>query len=228
MENNQSETAFVIVEENAQGSIRWFTPTTEVDLCGHATLAAAHVVLQLLKPTWNDVCFSSKGGRLSVHRDGESGRLCLDFPSLAAELWENAGHKMAQALNTERECTVFKSLYDVLVVFEEEETVAELKPDLGALRQLEDVRGVIVTSAGREADFVSRFFAPVVGIDEDPVTGSAHCVLVPFWSQRLEKTKLVARQLSKRGGELFCEDLRNGRVEIAGHTVLYSHGEICL
>ena len=223
-ENNLSETSFVIVQSDGLCRIRWFTPSTEVELCGHATLAAAFVVLRFVRPDLHSVRFVSSGGNLGVH-SGDADRLYLNFPCLPTELY--SAEDLKTALNTSKECSVFKSHYDALVVFEDEDAVADLLPDLEMLKQL-DVRGVIVTSEGRDVDFVSRFFAPGVGIDEDPVTGSAHCVLIPYWSMRLKKTKLLAKQLSRRGGTLYCEDLRNGRVEIGGNAVLYSRGEIYL
>lgn len=224
-ENNLSETSFVIVQSDGLCRIRWFTPSTEVELCGHATLAAAFVVLRFVRPDLDSVRFVSSGGNLGVHA-GEDERLCLNFPALSVAPWRDA-RDVTAALNWTQECEIFKSHYDALVVFKDEDTVASLRPDLDKLKHL-DVRGVIVTSAGHSADFVSRFFAPGVGIDEDPVTGSAHCVLIPYWSVRLKKTKLLAKQLSKRGGTLYCEDLRNGRVEIGGHAALYSRGDILL
>ena len=226
-ENNFSETAFVIVQEDGLCRIRWFTPSTEVELCGHATLAAAHVVLKLVRPDMQSVRFLSSGGDLGVHREAEGDRLFLNFPALSAEPAQLPRESLMAALGVGEMGDVFRSHYDVMVVLGDEEAVAKLSPRLSELRCF-DARGFIVTSVGQSVDFVSRFFAPRVGIDEDPVCGSAHSVLVPYWSRRLGKTKLLAKQLSKRGGELYCEDLRNGRVELGGYAVLFARGEIFL
>lgn len=224
-ENNLSETAFVIVQSDALCQIRWFTPLIEVDLCGHATLAAAFVVLEFLRPELTLLKFTSKGGDLQVRREGP--RLFLNFPALSTSVWPEVQESLLEALGTDQKGIVFKSLYDALVVFEKEDSIRNLAPLFEKLKKI-DVRGVIATSAGKEVDFVSRFFAPGAGIDEDPVTGSAHSVLTPFWSQRLGKCKLIAKQISKREGNLYCEDLGNGRVEIGGEAVLFSQGEILL
>eukprot|EP00210_Caulerpa_lentillifera_P005869 g5613.t1 len=224
-ENNLSETAFVIVQPDALCHIRWFTPLTEVELCGHATLAAAFIVFKFVRSDLTSLRFSSRGGDLHVHR--ESNRLFLNFPALSITPWPEGQRPLLEALRSNEQGMVFNSHYDALVVLEQEDSVRNLEPDFEKLRSL-DVRGVIVSSVGRGADFVSRFFAPAVGINEDPVTGSAHSVLIPYWRQRLQKRKLVAKQLSKRGGTLYCEDLCNGRVEIGGDAVLFSRGEILL
>jgi len=215
-ENNLSETAFFVSREGGH-DIRWFTPLVEVDLCGHATLAAAHVILRHLEPGRPDVRFGSASGPLAVRREGEL--LALDFPSRPPEpcaplpgLVEALGRVPGE---------VGKSR-DWMVVYECEEDVRTLRPDFGRLAALE-LFGVIVTAPGAEADFVSRYFAPREGVPEDPVTGSAHCTLVPYWSRRLGQAVLRARQVSARGGELFCED-RGARVRIAGRAVTYLDG----
>lgn len=219
-ENNLSETAFFVRDGDRYG-LRWFTPVIEFDLCGHATLAAAHVILNYLAPGGQEVVFDSRSGELVVRRQGE--RLCLDFPSRPPErcavhprLIEGLGAHPAEVL----------AARDYMVVYSSPDDVVGLKPDFGILAAL-DRSAVIVTAPGRDVDFVSRFFAPADGFNEDPVTGSAHCTLIPYWSRRLGKTTLRARQVSSRGGELFCED-RGERVWIAGCSVLFLKGTIYL
>ena len=226
-ENNLSVTAFVILQEDGLCRIRWFTPLTELGLCGHATLAAAHVVLEFVRPEMQSIRFLSSGGNLGVHREADGDRLYLNFPSLGTEPARLPREELMVALGLSEMGDVLRSHYDVLVVLGDEEAVTTLSPRLSELRRF-DARGFIVTSVGRSADFVSRFFAPRIGIDEDHVCGSAHSVLVPYWSQRLGKTKLLAKQLTKRGGELYCEDLRNGSVKLGGYTALHARGEIFL
>lgn len=217
-ENNLAETAF-FVPRNGDFDLRWFTPTVEMDLCGHATLASAWVVFHVLEPARNSVTFHSKGGVLTVTRDGE--RLAMDFPAAAGTRCEPPSG-LAKAIGA----TPLETwrARDFMAVVEDEARVRALAPDLAAVAALGE-RGVIVTAPGREADFVSRFFAPAVGVPEDPVTGSAHCTLVPYWAKRLGKNRLRALQLSPRGGELFCE-LRGDRVGMAGHAVPYLEGTI--
>lgn len=217
-ENNLSETAFV-VPRGDEFDLRWFTPTMEVDLCGHATLAAAFVLFTEQKFSGDTIRFHSRSGILVVSRAGEI--LTLDFPArppqpcaMPEALARGLGSQPAQ---------VFKSR-DYLAVFDSAEAVRALRPDFAALKTLNSL-GVIATAPGDGCDFVSRFFAPAAGIDEDPVTGSAHCTLIPYWAQRLGKTKMFARQISQRGGELFCE-LAGDRVRIGGKAVLYLRGQI--
>lgn len=219
MENNLSETAFLL-QRDAQYELRWFTPLTEVALCGHATLASAHVVFQYLNPSLTLVEFSTKSGVLTVTRDGTL--LAMDFPSLPASPCDPPD-LLVQGLGAEPEEVLLARKY--LVVYDSEDVVRTLTPDMNRLLQVGT--GVIVTARSREFDFVSRMFAPCVGIPEDPVTGSAHCTLVPYWSKKLNKTRLHAFQASKRGGELFCEDLGD-RVSIAGQAVTYLEGRITL
>lgn len=199
--------------------LRWFTPTVEMDLCGHATLAAASVLFNECGFTGNEVRFHSRSGVLSVARD--DGLLALDFPSrpptpspLSEALIRGLGVAPKE---------VFKAR-DYLAFFSNEAEVRALQPDFAVLKTL-DCLGIIATAPGIDCDFVTRFFAPGAGVDEDPVTGSAHCTLIPFWAQRLGKTKLFARQVSARGGELFCE-LAGDRVRIGGRAVHYLRGEI--
>jgi predicted PhzF superfamily epimerase YddE/YHI9 len=219
-ENNLSETAY-FVHRGDRYDLRWFTPAMEVDLCGHATLASAHVILNCLPSREDKVVFATRSGELTVCRDGDL--LSMDFPVQRAgpcqphpSLVEALGGKPREIL---------RAAY-YLVVYESEEEILALRPKMDLLASLDGV-AVIVTAAGKEADFVSRFFAPAYGIPEDPVTGSAHRTLVPYWSKKLGKTRLHARQVSARGGELFCED-RGERVTIAGRAVLYLTGTVYL
>jgi PhzF family phenazine biosynthesis protein len=222
-EHNLSETAYLWRKSAGEYDLRWFTPAVEVDLCGHATLASALVVFQFLEPARSNVAFDTRSGRLTVRRDGD--RLCMDFPSRRPEPCEAPADLLA-GLGS-RPQAVLKSR-DFFAVYASEAEVRGLQPDFAKLKRVESL-GVIVTAPGKAAgvDFVSRFFAPGTGIDEDPVTGSAHSTLVPYWAERFGKSKLHALQLSRRGGELWCED-RGQRVEIAGQAVLYSRGTIHL
>lgn len=218
-ENNLSETAFLVPQGDAY-QLRWFTPTTEVDLCGHATLASAWVIAHILKPGTREITFASKSGSLAVEVSGDLIR--LDFPADPPQpLPTPLGLSAAIALEP-REVLAARIKY--LLVLATEAQVRRLAPDMTALTQI-DCKGVIVTAPGEDCDFVSRFFAPRLGVPEDPVTGSAHCVLVPYWAARLGKNKLHARQLSVRGGELFCE-ARGERVWMAGKAVKYLEGVI--
>ena len=219
-ENGLSETAFFVKRESHY-DLRWFTPAVEVDLCGHATLASAHVLWAHCGFGGTRLEFHTKSGPLFVTR--RDSRYELDFPAQVGEAVP-APTGLARALGMEPLEVIATD--DLLVVAQDAALVASLQPDFGALGRL-DARGVIVTAAGTECDFVSRFFGPGVGVDEDPVTGSAHCKLVPYWAERLGKSELHARQISERGGELFCE-LRGERVVIAGHAVDYLHGELAV
>jgi PhzF family phenazine biosynthesis protein len=220
-ENNLAETAYYI-GRNGRYDLRWFTPAVEVDLCGHATLAAASVILELRREIDSPkVVFDTRSGELGVARDGDL--YVLDFPSCyplaCAEdpgLFKALGARPAEFLRTG----------DCFCVFETEDQIRSLNPDMSKLAAV-DCRGVIVTAPGKDCDFVSRFFAPRAGIPEDPVTGSAHTNLIPYWSRRLAKTKLFARQISRRGGELWCED-RGARVAIGGRAVKYLEGHIAV
>lgn len=217
-ENNLSETAFFMWEGDGY-AIRWFTPTTEVDLCGHATLASAHVLFEYLEPGSEKVRFGSKSGVLVVTKTPDG--LSLDFPAQPPEKVKcTSAHETALG---------FKPLEllaydDYIAVMPDEASVREYEPDFQKLKAF-DKRGVIVTSKGDKDDFVCRFFAPNYGIDEDPVTGSAYTQLIPYWSGKLGKTVMQATQLSKRGGNVVCEDCGE-RVKIGGKAVLYLRGEI--
>lgn len=220
-ENNLSETAFV-VSAGEKYQIRWFTPTVEVDLCGHATLAAAHVIFNHLNYFGSTVSLFSKSGPLHVRKDGEI--LYLDFPADSIHAVE-APEPLISGLGF-KPTEIWQGRHDYLAIFDNEETVLALTPDMAMLSTVPS-RGVIVSAPGREVDFVSRFFAPQAGVPEDPVTGSSHTTLTPYWSAKLAKQRLLAKQLSKRGGELMCRDLA-GRVEIGGRAVTYLIGEILL
>jgi len=217
-ENNLSETAF-FVKENDGYHIRWFTPTSEVELCGHATLAAAHVIFKYLNYPESTIRFKSLSGSLSVSRNGKM--LSLDFPSYEARQF-NIPPDLSSAFNIQPAEILLGNYY--LVIFRSEADVRNIEVDFAKLLKL-DNGGVVVTGPGKDIDFVSRFFAPKFGINEDPVTGSAHCVLTPYWSKRLAKKTLNARQISERGGELVCM-LAGDRVHIAGQVAEYLTGTI--
>jgi PhzF family phenazine biosynthesis protein len=221
-DNNLSETAFLVPISSGRYHLRWFTPKTEVDLCGHATLASAFVIFAFVDQGLTAVEFETKSGRLSATQSGE--RLSMDFPARKAERIDPPAI-LADALGA-APAEVYKSR-DLLVVFEEERIIRTMVPDFEKVKEIRDALGIIVTAPGEDCDFVSRFFAPNVGIPEDPVTGSAHCTLIPYWAERLDQTELHALQLSERGGEIFCEHLEE-RVRISGHAVLYLKGDIYL
>jgi len=216
-ENNLSETAFLHPEEGGFG-LRWYTPVMEVDLCGHATLASAFVLFETGQVS-QKVVFKTESGCLTVVKSGSL--LSMDFPALPPEFC-SVPPNLGKALGGVPEEVL--SARDLVAVFKTEEEVASLKPDYRELVQL-DVFAVMATAPGRKVDFVSRFFAPRAGIQEDPVTGSAHCTLTPFWAARLEKRTLRARQISLRGGDLLCEE-RGERVFISGSAAMYLRGEI--
>jgi PhzF family phenazine biosynthesis protein len=217
-ENNLSETAFVVPEEGGF-SIRWFTPQVEVDLCGHATLATAHVLFNHLHYPSDRIQFNSlHSGLLAVEKEGEL--LTLDFPSDTLQEIEISS-VAAQALG-KVPLKAFEGKSDFMFIYHNQTEIEQLTPDFGKLARLGG-RGIIVTSMGHEVDFVSRFFAPQTGINEDPVTGSAHTTLTPYWAKVLDKNKMQAHQLSERGGELVCE-YRGERVGISGRAVTYMKG----
>ncbi len=219
-ENNLSETAFFV--PTARGyRLRWFAPLAEVDLCGHATLAAAYVLFELLGYPRQEIVFETRSGELTVRR--QDGRFAMDFPAqppvpcaAPAALVAGLGRQPLEVLKAD----------DYIAVFEGEEDIRAIAPDLGKLAEI-DLRGVAVTARGREADFVSRFFGPKFGIPEDPVTGSAHCELAPYWQAKLGKTRFSARQLSKRGGEVGCE-VSGSRVILTGSAVKFMEAEITI
>ncbi|EJN25662.1 phenazine biosynthesis protein PhzF family [Pseudomonas sp. GM79] len=219
-EHNLAETAF-LVREGSVWHIRWFTPTTEVPLCGHATLASAYVLFEIHKEPAERLDFICKSGPLSVSREGT--RLWLDFPAVVPtevgvtlDVEHALGVKAVDVLGSK----------ELFVVLESEQAVLDCQPDMVALAKL-PWPGAIVTAKGNTHDFVSRYFAPAIGINEDPVTGSTHCSLIPYWSERLNKSNLTAYQCSARGGELFCQ-LEGDRVSIGGNATLVASGTLML
>ena len=220
-ENNLSETAF-FVPTGGQYQIRWFTPQAEVDLCGHATLASAFVIFNYLDSSANSLVFQSNSGLLTATRNDAG--ITLDFP--AGTIQAAAAEKTALAAMLGFMPVELYRGMDYLAVAKSVDEVQRCQPDFRALRGL-PARGVIITAPGVDCDFVSRFFAPNVGVDEDPVTGSAHCLLAPFWSKRLGQTQLIARQLSKRGGLLTCS-VQNDRVLLTGQAVPYMTAELAI
>jgi PhzF family phenazine biosynthesis protein len=218
-QNNLAETAFIVPQDNDY-FIRWFTPTVEVALCGHATLASAHVFFEHLGYDQEEIRFHSKSGLLTVRRDSE--KITLDFP-VDKPVPAETNEIIEEGLKV-KPLEVYTSAFDYLVVLNEQAEIENLSPDFSILKKLPS-RGIIVTAKGRESDFVSRCFFPQSGIDEDHVTGSAHTVMVPYWSDKLGRTKLSAIQLSKRRGYLDCE-LKKDRVLISGQAFTYLVGEI--
>jgi PhzF family phenazine biosynthesis protein len=220
-ENNLSETAY-FVQRGDKYELRWFTPKLEVDLCGHATLASAFVIFNYLDKSVDNVRFETKSGLLTVRHQDEL--IVMDFPARKANQC-SAPLKLLRGLGVKPK-EVLHSSRDYLTVYDSEDAIKSLKPDMKLLEEV-DCLGIIVTAPGSNCDFVSRFFAPRAGIPEDPVTGSAHCTLIPYWSERLNKQKLYALQLSRRQGELFCQFLGD-RVSIAGNAITYLKGTINL
>lgn len=216
-ENNLSETAFLRKKEEGYG-LRWFTPTLEIDLCGHATLAAAYVVSHFLNEN-GPIRFDTKSGRLTALRRGEL--IEMDFPSVPPRPVQET-RAIAEAIGADN--AELYAARDLFAVLQSEEEVRRYVPDYTKLRNLDGWLGMVVTAKGEHADFVSRYFCPELGL-EDPVTGSSHSSLIPYWAKRLGKKTLIARQLSKRGGTLYCT-LDGSRVKIAGKAVLYMRGEI--
>ena len=223
LENNLAETAF-IVRENNDYHIRWFTPTVEVDLCGHATLAAAHIFFNHLQHTEKEISFHSKSGLLKVMQQ-KNGQLTLDFPRDHFEKTTDIPPAIGEGLKIAVK-EVYKGKFDYMVVTGSQQSVEKLQPDFKTLATIKS-RGVLVTAPGKESDFVSRCFFPQSGIDEDPVTGSAHTLLTPYWAGVLGKNRLTAIQLSARKGYLDCE-LSGDRVLMSGYAVTYMKGEIIL
>jgi PhzF family phenazine biosynthesis protein len=223
-ENNLSETAFVVPNKEIF-EIRWFTPTVEVELCGHATLAASYVIFNILN--YQDAIikfYSFSSGMLAVEKKEDM--LFLDFPTDHIKTVAQEHYKFIEKSIGTKVIALFKGNVDYVAVIENEATLKILEPNLTEISKL-DSRGLIVTAKGDEADFVSRYFGPQCGIDEDPVTGSAHTSLIPIWSKKLGKNRLIAKQLSKRGGDLECE-FKDDRCIIGGQARLYLIGEIYL
>src|SRR5687768_12657115 len=217
-ENNLAETAFFVPSEKGY-DLRWFTPTVEMDLCGHATLATGYLLFEILGSGQSMLQFQTRSGELTVEKIGD--RYVLDFPSRPG-VAADAPAGLIEAIGAEPK-EILRSR-DYMLVYESEAQVKAITPNFEALSKI-GAHAVIVTARGDSSDFVSRFFAPEVGVNEDPVTGSAHCTLIPYWAERLGKNELFARQVSARGGELFCE-LVGDRVKIGGDAVLYMKGEI--
>lgn len=221
-ENNLAETAFFVPEAD-RFHIRWFTPELEMDLCGHATLATAHVIRKHLNYLEDKIRFTSASGDLEVVFEGD--RYILDFPS-RRPVPTSLPSIIEDSLNI-KPLEVFQAR-DYVLLYENEDDIVALKPDENKLKGIDlGHGGIVCTALGREVDFVSRFFTPGASIFEDPVTGSAHCSLIPFWSEKLGKDELLANQLSDRKGVLYCSN-SDDRVKIAGHAVSYSVGEIYL
>jgi len=221
MENNLAETVFFVPSKNKEADydIRWFTPALEINLCGHATLASAFVLFDIIKEKKKSVTFDSKSGLLTVKKKKDL--LLMDFPSWKPEKIDDYPADLKNALGISEIVGVYK-FRDLLVELNHEQDVTGAKPDFTSLKKMGEK--VIITAPGKEVDFVSRFFAPIAGIDEDPVTGSAHSQLIPFWSEKLGKQVMHAKQLSSRGGDVYCE--QNGdRVTMGGRCVFYMKGE---
>lgn len=218
-ENNLAETSFFVKTPEGY-HLRWFTPKTEVDLCGHATLAAAYVLFRFMHYAEEVISFRSRSRKLTVSRDGSW--LTLNFP--ADKVGEVAISNEYAACFDKKPALIIKGLSDLMFVYDTYADIRDIQPDLRHIAKL-PFRGIIVTSIGMDTDFASRFFAPACGIDEDPATGSAHTTLAPYWSKRLGKNELTARQISERGGFLKCK-LVNDRVEISGQAAFYMEGEI--
>lgn len=222
MENNLAETVFFVTSKrkDADYDIRWFTPEFEINLCGHATLAAAYVIVEILKLKKKKVVFSSKSGILTV--TSKKDLLEMDFPSWPPARIEEYPPALLTSLGNPEIAGVYKNR-EYIVELMNEEAVMKCNPDFSLMKQTDKM--VIITAPGKEVDFVSRFFAPTAGVDEDPVTGSAHSQLIPFWSEKLGKHKMTAKQLSRRGGDIYCEQ-KGERVIMAGHCVFYMEGKI--
>ena len=220
-ENNLSETAF-FVKAGDHYDIRWMTPVNEVPLCGHATLASAFIIFNFIEKNIEDVKFMSRSGELLVHKNGDL--LTMDFPA-------NKPHPV-EITKAIRRCfdkdpiEVLENGFYILIVFDSEEYIRTVQPNFSLVKEIYS-HGVIISAKGKEVDFVSRMFAPNEGIDEDPVTGSSHTVLIPYWSEKLGKKNFRALQVSRRGGELFCEDLGK-RVKISGRAALFFSGNLFL
>lgn len=221
MENNLSETAYFVPskKKGVDYDIRWFTPGVEINLCGHATLASAFVIFNILKARKKSIVFSCKSGLLFVERKKDI--IEMDFPSWKPERLNDYPAELQKALGVNDIVGVYKKR-DLLVELNNEDDVKNANPDFTLLKTIGEK--IIITAPGKKVDFVSRFFAPAEGVDEDPVTGSAHSQLIPFWSEKLGKTKMKAKQLSKRGGDLWVEQ-KGDRVIMAGQCVFYMKGE---
>ena len=225
LENNLSETVFFVAAKTAAADfdIRWFTPEVEINLCGHATLASAYVLFSILGFDKKEIRFNSKSGMLSITKNGDL--ITMDFPSWKPERLDVYHDSLSEILGNTIVTGVYKHR-DILVELETEDDVRKCVPDFTLMKTHFDK--MIITAPGKKVDFVSRFFAPGAGVNEDPVTGSAHSQLIPFWSEKLGKNKLHALQLSKRGGELWCEQVSADRVTMSGRCIFYMKGEITI
>jgi PhzF family phenazine biosynthesis protein len=224
LENNLSETVFFVPSEKkgVDYDIRWFTPELEINLCGHATLASAYVIFNILKEKKKSVSFDSQSGILIIKKKKQV--LEMDFPSCKPEKINDYPDELIASLGNPEIVGVYKHR-DCLIELADEQAVKKIQPDFTLMKKTGEK--VIITAPGKEVDFVSRFFAPTAGVDEDPVTGSAHSQLIPFWSEKLGKNKMQAKQLSKRGGDIYCE--QNGdRVMIGGECAFYMKGEVSI
>jgi PhzF family phenazine biosynthesis protein len=223
LENNLSETVFFVPAKgkNADYDIRWFTPAVEINLCGHATLASSFVLFDIIKKKKKKVVFNSKSGLLVVRKIKEG--LLMDFPSWKPERIADYPDELSEMIGGKEIVGVYRHR-DLLVELQNEEAVKSCQPDFSLMKKHFDK--IIITAPGKDVDFVSRFFAPGAGVDEDPVTGSAHSQLIPFWSEKLAKKKMQAKQLSKRGGDIYCEQLSDERVLMGGRCIFYMKGEI--
>ena len=222
MENNLSETVFFVpLKDNAEADfeIRWFTPELEINLCGHATLASAFVIFNYLHFYGSEIKFKSQSGILKVKKNNDLFE--MDFPSWEPLIFNDLSFDIKKMLGVAEVKGVYKNR-DLLIELANEDAVKNCRPDFSLIK--ESGYKIIITSAGGVVDFVSRFFAPTAGVDEDPVTGSAHSQLIPFWNKKLNKNKMKALQLSKRGGIIYCEQ-KADRVMIAGNCVFYMKGE---
>lgn len=218
-QHNLSETAFVVKDEKNMFHLKWFTPTTEVDLCGHATLATAFVLFSIYNFDKKPIQFTTKSGKLDILQEAD-GKLTMNFPAFETNPYSRKD--LSSLFGTK--AIEFRKSRDLVVVFENELDVELFQPNFEKLKSI-DTHGIIITAPGKDCDFVSRFFAPNAGVNEDPVTGSAHCTLAPFWGERLGKKQLYARQLSKRTGEIWCKT--NGdRVLLSGFAHSYMQGTI--
>ena len=222
LENNLSETAFLIKKKD-KFFLRWFTPKVEIDLCGHATLASAHIIYSELQYKFDYIKFYIKSGDvLTVNRNDNL--LTMNFPAYEPKIVEHSLEELYHAFGVKP--ILFLYCKYGLVVFNNEEEIIKIVPKLNAIEKL-SYNGIIVTAPGENVDFVSRFFAPKFGIPEDPVTGGAHCELIPYWSKRLNKQNMIAKQLSKRGGVIHCSYLGD-RVTIGGEATTYMQGELLM
>ena len=224
MENNLPETVFFVRSDKKEidYEIRWFTPALEINLCGHATLASGYVLFNILGFKKSTIKFHSKSGGLQVTKSDDI--IYLDFPSWKPERYEQYDERLKESLGVNEIVGVYK-YRDLLVELNDEKAVRECKPDFTLMKKMGEK--IIITAPGNSVDFVSRFFAPIAGIDEDPVTGSSHSSLIPFWAEKLGRKKMTAQQLSHRGGTLYCEH-HGDRVSMGGRCVFYMKGEIAI